>query len=306
MKNSAPAPARCTWSPDAKDHLVYQWVKFEGQTQSWAALQLGISQSTVSRIIDRYERWQAHADPREGGRLDPAERQRAQRWLTYERNELILASALRIANRMEGCTEMSKSVRTRPLSQFFSEGTEIRSEERTVDRHGVAARFLRLAFRINMEQLKLVEQESPPVPQPLSAAELAEQDLRDAAVAEELQAAEQRLQERIDAVVVGQIPGTAPDHVETPAGDESATEDSAMPTGAMQEVHNLHNADRENLSANDEAACSCVKQPAAGKKADRGCIPAVAPDSGNSAGQTCWDGAGAHSSGLTAPVVAPA
>src|SRR6187401_73510 len=37
---------RRTWEPDAKDHQVFQWVKFEGKTQQWAAYQLGISQPT--------------------------------------------------------------------------------------------------------------------------------------------------------------------------------------------------------------------------------------------------------------------
>ena len=115
--------------------MIYRWVKFDGLTQAHAAADFGISQATVSRIIDRYERWQAHAALREGGRLDPAERLRAQRWLTYERNELIVASALRIAARMEGVTEMHKSVRTRPQSEWHTPGTEIRSEEQSVDRH---------------------------------------------------------------------------------------------------------------------------------------------------------------------------
>jgi transcription initiation factor TFIIIB Brf1 subunit/transcription initiation factor TFIIB len=168
-QNGQPKRQRRAWTPGDKDHLIYQWVKFDGQTQARTAADFGISQATVSRIIDRYERWQAHADEREGGRLDPAERRRAQRWLTYERNERILASALRIADRMEGVTELHKSVRTKPQSEWYKEGTEIRSEERGVDRHGVAARFLRLAFRINMEQLKLVEQDPPPMPEPLTA-----------------------------------------------------------------------------------------------------------------------------------------
>ena len=86
------------------------------------------------------------------------ERLRAQRWLTYERNELILASSLRIAAEMEGFIDVSKSVINRPASQFTQE-TEIRTEHATIDRHGIAARFLRLAFRINMEQLKLVSQD---------------------------------------------------------------------------------------------------------------------------------------------------
>src|SRR5688500_15861871 len=93
---------RSEWQPGAKDHLVYHWVKFSGMRQTSAASRLGISQPTVSRIVERYERWQAHAGEREGGRLDAAERRRVQKWLTYERNEVLLASAMRIAEEMEG------------------------------------------------------------------------------------------------------------------------------------------------------------------------------------------------------------
>src|SRR5437762_6787161 len=112
------------------------------KSQSEVASMFGINQSTVSRIIQRVERWQAHAKDRENGRLDRLERLRAQRWITYERNELILASCLRIAQEMEGFTELSKNVTQYPTGQLC-EGRKIRAEEQTIDRHGVASRFLR-------------------------------------------------------------------------------------------------------------------------------------------------------------------
>src|SRR5206468_3357610 len=148
----------------------------------------GINQSTVARIIQRVERWQAHAKARENGRLDRSERLRAQRWLTYERNELILASCLRIAKEMEGFTELSKSVISRPAHDP-TEKRQIRTEGRTIDRHGVAARFLRLAWRINMEQLKLAELVDPPAAEPLTDEELAEEIHQAALDAAELAAA---------------------------------------------------------------------------------------------------------------------
>ena len=164
---------RKPWKPQANDHLIYQWVRFEGKSQGWVAQLLEISQPTVSRTLQRYERWQARAEPREGGRLDHAERLRAQRWMTYERNERILASCLRIAGEMEGFTDVSKSVVSSPLSSPSAE-RELRTVHSVIDRSGIASRFLRLAFRINMEQLKLTEQEPlEPLP-PLSEGELEE------------------------------------------------------------------------------------------------------------------------------------
>jgi Helix-turn-helix domain len=185
---STTQPVRRPWSPDGDAHLIFQWVKMEGKTQRWVADAFGIDQSTVSRIVQRYERWQAHAKQREGGRLDPAERLRAQRWLTSERNELILASCLRIASEMEGFTDVSRSTVLHPANHPSKE-LEIRTEHARVDRTGIASRFLRLAFKINMEQLKLAELDPPPLAPPLADDELAEEDRQAAADAAELAAA---------------------------------------------------------------------------------------------------------------------
>jgi hypothetical protein len=181
---------RRPWTPDGNDHLIFQWVKMEGKTQDWVATQLEISQATVSRVVQRYERWQAHAREREGGRLDHSERLRAQRWLTFERNELLLSSCLRIAQEMEGFTDVSKSTIRRAAGN--SREGEVSTQHATIDRSGVAARFLRLAFRINMEQLKLAELDPPPLAAPLSAEEIAEQDREAAAAAEEIAEAQRR------------------------------------------------------------------------------------------------------------------
>jgi hypothetical protein len=307
--NGKPKRKRRAWQPDAKDHLIYQWVKFDGKTQLHTAAEFGISQATVSRIIDRYERWQAHADPREGGRLDPAERLRAQRWLTYERNELIVASALRIADRMEGVTESWKSVRTKPLRDFFKEGTEIRSEERSVDRHGVAARFLRLAFRVNMEQLKLVEQDPPPLPEALSAKELAEEEQRDAVVAEDLAAAERRAEERSAARErehEAEIAGTKPEVVQVVRGSPDPAQDataglacegegdlrsdggagsgdprpaeSSQPEDPEHNLHKVHNGETPENAVTPDRPCTCAADREIQKTADDACIPATSHD----------------------------
>src|SRR5262249_5890915 len=89
------------WIPSDRDRIIYRWVKFDGHKQSWVADQLGMNQSTVSRIVDRYERWVAHGGPAQQGALNRDERLRAQVWLTYERNESIIASCMRLAGEME-------------------------------------------------------------------------------------------------------------------------------------------------------------------------------------------------------------
>jgi len=155
------------WSPSDRDRLIFQWIKFDGHTQSWVAEQLDMNQSTVSRIVERYERWIARGGPRRQGGLSTDERLRSQRWMTYERNEWILTSALRIAGEMERAIDTSKSTITRDASSPSGE-SEIRTEHKVLDRSGIAARFLRLAYRVNMDQLKLAEQEPLPDLEPLT------------------------------------------------------------------------------------------------------------------------------------------
>ena len=48
----SPSPRRPS-APSDQEHLIYQWVKLDGHSQSWVAEQFSISQSTVSRIVKR-------------------------------------------------------------------------------------------------------------------------------------------------------------------------------------------------------------------------------------------------------------
>lgn len=174
--SDAPPVAGREWSPSDRDRLVFQWVKFEGKTQSWVAEQLELNQSSVSRMIERYERWIARGGPARQGGLSQAERARAQRWLTYERNEWILTSALRIAGEMEHAIDTSKSTITRSAASPSGEA-EVRTHHERIDRSAIAARYLRLAYRVNMDQLKLVEQEPLEDLAPLTAQDVGEDDL---------------------------------------------------------------------------------------------------------------------------------
>src|SRR5690349_20565394 len=105
-----------TWNPTDRDRMIYRWVKFDGHKQSWVAQQLDLHQSTVSRIVERYERWVAHGGPSRQGCLSHDERRRAQRWLTYERNEWLLASAMRLAGDMEHMSDTTRSTTKRNCS----------------------------------------------------------------------------------------------------------------------------------------------------------------------------------------------
>jgi len=244
------------WAPDATDHLVYQWVTFEGKRQTWVATAIGVDQSTVSRIVQRYEKWQAHATPATDGRLSDAERKRAQRWLTFQRNELIIASSLRIAHEMEGFIDVSKSVLSHPAGDPAAQ-REVRTEHMVVDRSAIAARFLRLVHRINMDQLKLSEKEPLPDLPPLNDEEVAEQEADAAAVTRQQEAtaaraqASQAYKARIDAEVAQAVAAEVERRVaeiiaasEQPQADESESElpirASDQPAVVELNLHNLH------------------------------------------------------------------
>jgi hypothetical protein len=296
---------RRPWAPSAQDHFIYELVKFEGLTQSQVADRQRLSQSTVSRILQRYERWQAHADPREGGRLDPAERLRAQRWLTYERNELILGSALRLARELEGRTELWRTVRTKSASPYRADRDQDRDETRAIDRSGLPARYLRLAFKVNMEQLELVEKDPPPLPEPLTAEELAEEERQDAAADAELAEQQRREEENLaeyyrqraaglTGITLGceaatEIAGTTSGRGESPAEGQPAAlreqvcsrlresqEASAAPAAteaaAVLNLHKMHNGESENSSASVAASCTCAADAAIEKIAEDACI----------------------------------
>jgi hypothetical protein len=155
------------WTPTDRDRLIYRWVKFDGHKQSWVADQLDLNQSTVSRIIDRYERWIAHGGPAQQGALNRAERLRAQVWLTRERNEWIIASAMRIANEMEHLSDATKSTTTH-YSSDPSREIEVKTENSIRDRTATVCRYLRLAHRVGMDQVKLVEKYDLPDLEPFT------------------------------------------------------------------------------------------------------------------------------------------
>ncbi len=286
-------PTSGRWQPSADDHLIYRWIKFEGYTQSQVAQMLRISQPTVSRVIQRYERWQAHLKDREGGRLDAEERLRAQRWLTYERNELILASCFRIADEMERSTELSKTTIRRPIDEL--QPRELKTEQRVVDRHGVASRFLRLAFRVNIEQLKLADliaREAGPSAEPLTDEELAAELRQAAANAAELAAGRQQAHEEIaddtsestgSGVFGGEDLSTTsdgcppktpdplpPDHAEPPACPTHHSPTHHSPT--VNTVNNLNNDPVLQINITPTTSCTCMLHGGSEKNSPCTCI----------------------------------
>jgi hypothetical protein len=290
---------RKPWTPDHNATIVYQWVKFEGKRQSWVASALRISQSTVSRIVERYEKWLAHGRAGVEGGLNEAERQRSQRWLTYERNEIILASCLRIAGDMEGCRDVSRSVVTRPMGEPAGE-TEVRTTHESIDRSGIAARFLRLAFQINMQQLKIAEKDPLPALPPLDEEELARQDEEAAVDTADIESVREKIDEqeavrqRVDAQVgqalaaevarrmqameeeaadlASSTSSTSGSGSESAAGRERVPE----PAGGLK-LHNLHNGITAEPVASEGPATTYIAILPGEKSCGDACIAARRP-----------------------------
>jgi hypothetical protein len=293
---NAKKPASRPWSPTKRDRLIFHWVKFEGHTQSWVAHQFDIDQSTVSRIVDRYQRWIARGGPAQDS-MSHEERIRANQWLTIERNEWILTSALRIAGKMEEAAEGSSTVIARNMAHPSQE-TEMRSESHTIDRSGIACRYLRLAFQINMVQKKLIAEQPLPALEPLTIEDAGddphqlEASARDSAGCHGHPARADRNDDASPAADPSNEPSEeAETHSKPPTASgvdcdndspiaqqllctAPATEPPAPPQAASppSDVHIMHNAQPGKSRANRGGSRSFANKPRS-KKNQSACIP---------------------------------
>ena len=174
---------------------------------------------------------------------------------------------------------------------------QISSSDVQLDSCGVASRFLRLAFRINMEQLKLTKEEELPELPPLSAEELEEEELAAAAASEELRAAIQKTKddfdenhrrdmeylaevERLKAQEEAERAELARELRSQESGDRSQEsgasgqepvarnqepEDHGEPAAAVHNVHNLHKENGHASAASADEDCSYAESRGAEK-----------------------------------------
>lgn len=162
---SAPASAPRTrpWKPSARDHAIYRAVAIEGRTQRAAGEEFGRSQSAVSRLLGRFERWRGGAGPEDSGDLDPLRQQHLDRWLARQRHDEVYTRAMRLAQRMEEQPAAIQRTRTDP------EGQTIWSEETKRDQFAAAGQMLKTALRAN-EALEGFADKEPLPPLPGAAA----------------------------------------------------------------------------------------------------------------------------------------
>src|SRR5206468_2779038 len=197
-------------------------------------------------------------------------------------------------------TDVSKSTIHHPFDSPSKEH-EVRTEHATIDRSGVAARFLRLAFRINMEQLKLaslIAREGEAPAEPLSDDELAEEARQAAADAAELAAARRRADDLAREICSGHTPCAVapephpaePSPKPEPANPIVTTSPSLPPSvspslppppvepsthhslSPMHNLHNLHNENAPEIAATAAEPCTCVPPHGSEKNSNAACI----------------------------------
>jgi hypothetical protein len=163
---------------------------------------------------------------------------------------------------------------------------DVRTVHSVLDRHGIAARFLRLAHRINMEQLKLAEAEQPPPVRPLTEEELDEEERQAAADAAELAARRSRRPggtlsdepnlvrgnepprgstladsptepESGDANASAAQPCCTSHNTATPATPPPGPAEPAERAASVHNLHNLHNENPPEIGATANPPCTC-------------------------------------------------
>jgi transposase len=82
-------------APNLRDQAILVAYRVEGRTQAKLAEDYDLSQSRISAIIRRVERWRADLIPAAENELDGSQRQRLERWLERERLQAIHTRAMR-------------------------------------------------------------------------------------------------------------------------------------------------------------------------------------------------------------------
>jgi len=86
---------RAKREPSPRDLAIYAARHSLGWTQEQLAEKYEVSQRRISAILKRVEAWRGNTRPEEQGELDPAARQRLERYLERERNQAIYDRAMR-------------------------------------------------------------------------------------------------------------------------------------------------------------------------------------------------------------------
>jgi ParB-like chromosome segregation protein Spo0J len=157
MPQSASSPKatrrRRQWSPSDRERLAYRWHKHQGLTQEEVGGRLGVHQTTISRMVRRVESWEARLRQTPEGRL---ELQHARRWSTMDQNDEVIRMCFRQVDELQYGKDYSTSRLHKPAGDPCAP-MDVVTENGVRDYSGVIVRFLALAFRVNMQQLRISE-----------------------------------------------------------------------------------------------------------------------------------------------------
>jgi len=152
---------RRVWLPSPRERAMYRAVAVEGRTQHDVGAEFGRSQSAVSRLVQRFERWRGGAKGEECGELDPQRQAHLDRWLERERAEEVYQRSMRLALKMEQAPATTRREGDRGVKE---EGKKW-FEETKRDQLAAAGQMLKTALRANESLGKLADKEPlPPLP----------------------------------------------------------------------------------------------------------------------------------------------
>ena len=145
------------WKPSARDQAIYRAVVIEGRTQLAAGQEFGRSQSAVSRLLGRFERWRGGAKPEDSGELDPLRQRHFDRWLARQRHDEVYTRAMRLSKTMEEAPAKTHREGARDGKAWH--------EDVTRDQWTAAGQMLKTALRANEALEKFADKEPlPPLP----------------------------------------------------------------------------------------------------------------------------------------------
>ena len=145
------------WKPSARDQAIYRAVVIEGRTQLAAGQEFGRSQSAVSRLLGRFERWRGGAKPQDSGELDPLRQRHFDRWLARQRHDEVYTRAMRLSKTMEEAPAKTHREGARDGREWH--------EDVTRDQWAAAGQMLKTALRANEALERFADKEPlPPLP----------------------------------------------------------------------------------------------------------------------------------------------
>jgi len=146
-------------APSSRDQAILVAHRVHGRTQADLANEYRLTQSRISAIVRRVEKWRAGVFPSVDEELDGRERQRLERWVERERLQAVHSRAMRAYD-----TQPAELVTVR---EGHRDGKPFKEE--THRQQAPNVQLLKTALRAAVDLGKLNDKPEPPPPEPHDA-----------------------------------------------------------------------------------------------------------------------------------------